>query len=635
MNRKAQLKYCSACLNRKFNPNHGIVCGLTDKAADFVDTCDLYQEDDIKKREQQESELVTLSTEELLTTLPLEITNHLRQHQSFGFAVLGGMLVAIFSAIIWAIISVTFHYQIAWMAIGVGLLVGYSIRFFGAGVDKKFGYLGAGIAVFACLLGNLLTEVGFYADEQSITYLEVLGYLTPLISIQIIMESFVPIDLLFLGLAGYEGYKFSFRTIPATLENQKNYEPPFAKLRLPLAAVSAVMIGICMFTISSSSEAESTNYYESGNLLSKGKLLHGIADGEWEFYYEDGSVVAKGNYSNGLEEGFWQYYDESGMLSSLQQYQNGFLHGMFTSYYGDSLINQQGEYKYDRMDGEWTTFYEDKTIQDKGKYYLDMPEGEWEYFHENGEIYQKGRFEKGEKRGVWKTWDEEGQLLEEVNHISENDVEWITYRSTADKPSVQNGNGDFISFYPNGKISVSGSVKNKKMDGDWKFFDENGKHISTIQYKENTEKTLTVRDKDGAVIVNNGNGRFVSYYESGNMQEEGEYSNGLKQGEWKTYFDAEENPILGIVNFKDGLMNGKYLAYFPDGKEQLKGDFQNGFRNGLWTWFTMEGEIESEVRFADGKKTGDQIFYNEFKAITKKEKYDNGDLVETILPENF
>ncbi len=632
MNRNSQLKYCSVCMNRKFDPNQGIVCGLTDKRADFLETCVNYQEDEVKKREEKESELANLSHQELLTSLPQEIKNHLRQHQSFGFAVLGGMLAAIFSAILWAIVSVTFQYQIGWMAIGIGLLVGFSVRFFGAGIDNKFGYLGASIAVFACLLGNLLTQVGFYAYQESISYFEVLAYLTPSVSIQILFESFVPMDLFFFGLAGLEGYQFAFRTLPSTLVNQKDYAPPFAKLRLPLAAVSAVMIGVCLFMVTRNSELDSTNYYDSGKMFSKGKLLNGFAEGEWEFYYEDGSVGAKGNYSNGLEEGFWQYYDESGMVSSLQKYEIGFLHGIFTSYYSENLISQQGEYKFDRMDGEWTTFYENKSIQDKGKYYLDMPEGEWEYYYENGNIHQKGSFEKGEKRGVWKTWDNEGQLSEEVNYISENEVEWITFRNTAGKSSVQNGNGNFISFHPNGEIAVSGSVKNKKMDGDWNFFDENGKLISTIQYKDSIGKIWTIKNKDGSVLVQNGAGRSLGYYENGNLLEEGDYFDGLKQGEWKNYFDDDDNTIQGIANYQDGLLNDKYVTYFPNGKEQLVGAYLNGVREGLWTWFTMEGDIESEVRFADGKKTGDQIFYNEFKIIRKKERYEDGNLVETILP---
>ncbi|MFD2036291.1 hypothetical protein ACFSKL_15920 [Belliella marina] len=632
MNRKLQLKYCSVCLNRKFDPNQGIICKITDKAADFLDTCADYQVDENKLKEEKEAELVEMSTQELLTSLPQEIKNHLRQHQSFGFAVLGGMLAAIFSAILWAVISVAFQYQIGWMAIGIGLLVGFSVRFFGAGIDKKFGYLGAGIAVFACLLGNLLTQVGFHADQESIPYLEVLGYLTPLLSLEIIMDSFVPMDLFFFGLAGFEGYKFAFRTLPSTLENEKDYAPQFAKLRFPMAAVSAVLIAVCLFMVSSHSEAERTNFYDSGKVFSKGKLLHGLAEGEWEYFYEDGSVGAKGNYSNGLEEGFWQYYDESGMLSSLQQYHKGFLHGTFTTYYNENLISQQGEYKNGRMDGEWTTFYEDKSIQNKGNYFLDMPNGEWEYFHENGKLYQKGNYERGEKSGVWKTWGIDGQITEEINHISENEVEWITYRNPTGKPSVQNGNGDFVSFHPNGKTAISGTIKNKKMEGDWKFFDENGKHTSTIQYKDNIGKVLTITDKDGSALVKNGAGRFIGYFESGNLQDEGEYTDGLKQGKWTSYFDGDDNPVQEIANYKDGLLVGRYVTYYPNGKEQMVGGYENGIRDGLWTWFTMDGDIDSEVRFAEGKKTGNQIFYNEFKTIVKKERYEDGDLVETIIP---
>lgn len=45
MTRQEYIKICSVCSNRKFNPKEGIVCGLTDKPADFELTCSYYNED--------------------------------------------------------------------------------------------------------------------------------------------------------------------------------------------------------------------------------------------------------------------------------------------------------------------------------------------------------------------------------------------------------------------------------------------------------------------------------------------------------------------------------------------------------------------------------------------------------------
>jgi antitoxin component YwqK of YwqJK toxin-antitoxin module len=45
MNRSDQLKYCTTCLNKKFNPLKGLVCGLTEEIADFDPKCNDYKPD--------------------------------------------------------------------------------------------------------------------------------------------------------------------------------------------------------------------------------------------------------------------------------------------------------------------------------------------------------------------------------------------------------------------------------------------------------------------------------------------------------------------------------------------------------------------------------------------------------------
>ena len=63
-----------------------------------------------------------------------EVLERLRLHQSVGYALLGGCVAMLVSAALWAIISVALNFQIGYMAIGVGLLVGFTVRYFGIGL---------------------------------------------------------------------------------------------------------------------------------------------------------------------------------------------------------------------------------------------------------------------------------------------------------------------------------------------------------------------------------------------------------------------------------------------------------------------------------------------------------------------
>lgn len=51
MTREEQLSYCKICENQKFDLNQGIICGLTNKRADFKEECPSFVEDSLLKIE--------------------------------------------------------------------------------------------------------------------------------------------------------------------------------------------------------------------------------------------------------------------------------------------------------------------------------------------------------------------------------------------------------------------------------------------------------------------------------------------------------------------------------------------------------------------------------------------------------
>jgi len=133
--------------------------------------------------------------------------------QNLSFGVVGGIVAATIGAAIWAIITAVTNYQIGWMAVGVGFLVGYAVRISGKGVDKTFGVAGAVLSILGCVMGNLLTACIVISRHQDIPVLQLLSRLNPEIAVEILKATFNPMDLLFYGIAVYEGYKFSFRRL--------------------------------------------------------------------------------------------------------------------------------------------------------------------------------------------------------------------------------------------------------------------------------------------------------------------------------------------------------------------------------------------------------------------------------------
>jgi len=125
--------------------------------------------------------------------------------------IVAGLVAALAGAALWAVITVTTNYQIGWMAVGIGYLVGLAVRKFGRGETKVFGVAGALIALLGCLLGNALSIIGFVSQQENIGFFTILVGLNYGIMPQVMIESFNPMDALFYGLALYEGFKFSIK----------------------------------------------------------------------------------------------------------------------------------------------------------------------------------------------------------------------------------------------------------------------------------------------------------------------------------------------------------------------------------------------------------------------------------------
>jgi len=102
-------------------------------------------------------------------------------------------------------------FQIGWMAVGVGFLVGFSVRYFGKGVDQIYGIIGAVFALLGCLTGNFLTVVYFVSVESQASFWSLLVGVDLTVIFNVIVETFEFIDLIFYGIAVYEGYRISFR----------------------------------------------------------------------------------------------------------------------------------------------------------------------------------------------------------------------------------------------------------------------------------------------------------------------------------------------------------------------------------------------------------------------------------------
>lgn len=136
-----------------------------------------------------------------------------RDAQNLGLGILGGVIGAAIGAALWAGITAATKFQIGFMAVGVGFLTGFGVRYLGKGMDPIFGVVGAVLSLAGCLAGNLLAIILLVSTQEHIPFGTIVARMSPDLAWKMLVETFSPIDLLFYGLALYFGYRYSFHPI--------------------------------------------------------------------------------------------------------------------------------------------------------------------------------------------------------------------------------------------------------------------------------------------------------------------------------------------------------------------------------------------------------------------------------------
>lgn len=194
--------YCRNCVSRDFVNGRGLVCKRTNSLPAFEGECADYQKD-----EELEKVAPTPRPEDYSTPVDRD---QLLAEQNLTKGVILGAVACIVGAVVWALVSVSTGYQIGYMAIGVGLLVGIAMRQ-GKGVTPVFGIIGAALALVSCVLGDFFSIIGFIAKDYEMSFMDVLLEVDYKEVFGAMMENLASMTIVFYGIAVYEGYKLSLR----------------------------------------------------------------------------------------------------------------------------------------------------------------------------------------------------------------------------------------------------------------------------------------------------------------------------------------------------------------------------------------------------------------------------------------
>lgn len=92
-------------------------------------------------------------------------------------------------------------------------------------------------------------------------------------------------------------------------------------------------------------------------------------------------------------------------------------------------------------------------------------------------------------------------------------------------------NGEYITYYKNGVMEMSGKMKDGKREGVWKSYYEDGSAWSETSFKEGVK-----------------NGKTISWFDNEQKRYEGFYKDGKETGKWTFWDERGKQERVKVYN---------------------------------------------------------------------------------------
>ena len=193
----------------------------------------------------------------------------------------------------------------------------------------------------------------------------------------------------------------------------------------------------------------------------------------------------------------------------------------------------------------------------------------------------EGEFLHGKKNGKGKEYTYDGKLIFEGEYL--------------------NGiiNGKCKEYYSDGKIKFEGEYKNGLKNGEGNLYYSNGKIKFKGEYLEGKNWNGKTFDyfSNKTYEIKDGSGFLKDYdYLGEQLEYEGQYSNGERNGKGKQYYP--DGNIMFEGEFINNQWNGKGKKYNENGQLLFEGQYNNGI---AWNGISYDYDTNTMYNIKNGK----------------------------------
>lgn len=380
---------------------------------------------------------------------------------------------------------------------------------------------------------------------------------------------------------------------------------------------------------------EWTYFYESsGLILGKGTYSSaGMMEGEWTYYHPNGKVREKSNYKAGKIDGLSEFWYDNGEKRWVYHYAVGKLNGVFEEYAYHGGLESKGTYVNGKMNGPMTVYHNNDAVQFELTYANGNINGDFKSYYTNGKLSNELKVTNGKKNGPTKEYYKTGELMSEGGYKTDMAFgPWKVYyrggqllrEGTYKSPGKREG--VWKEYYENGKLALEATFKAGKRNGTTKEYAETGELVNEKIFKNDLLTKDTYYNLKGKVLgeynIMKTRTEVKEYYPDGTVAAEGDYLNGLRDGQW-TIYSENGGWKLAHINYYNDEFDGRMKYYHPNGKIQFETEYKDGMEHGYRKTFHVNGEIESEGWIQYEMKQGDWFEYNVRGIMTEHTYYLN------------
>ena len=364
--------------------------------------------------------------------------------------------------------------------------------------------------------------------------------------------------------------------------------------------------------------------------------------------YSNNKLISKGNYANNLKEGKWLTYFGNGKPNKIATYKNGLIVGKYREYQSSGKIAVKANYieintngKFESVKhGEYQTFFNNGDVTSEGNYDRGKKTGMWIDYNTNGSLNKETFYKNDKIHGIKNTYTYAGKLELESQYYEEIEIEGKKLTNVYHGAKIIYGDngmvksksfynygkkeGNWQTYYNNGKLSEDASYKNNLTVGKKITYDESGLKVLENSYEIIKKDTIEISVKSGPEMR----------WQKGILVFETAYIKGKEQGARKSYY-ASGN-LLSIQNFEDDMLKGESIEYYENGNIK---SIRNYYPN-ISADNSKKNTDVGYAKFMDEEdKLTSKIYYDSIGNIAARYIYNDNKLsqliIENILELNY